>query len=484
VRGDELMRAAEWVPMTTHTETINVAGGDPIELNVRTTVHGPLISDVQDLTRVINTPANPTTAIGSYGVSLAWSGLVPGRTSAAIFALNTARSAADVQAAAALQTVPTQTIVFATVDGDIGFQAAGLVPVRGGIRTGAVAADGTWPQNGQNPANDWAGWVPADQMPRALNPERGYIIAANQAVLETGVGPFLGVDWDYGFRARRIEQELLLFTQRHIPITPGDFTAIQLDDFSPIDYLLRPTLLDQDLPNEYSATGQHVLRDWDGYLRRDSGAAAYLMSTWRNLLQDAFWDELPSTVRAQGTSRWALVFRQMLERPHDSFWDDRSTLNIVESRDEVVRNALVAARNEMTVNISKNPVDWEWGKLHTLQLTNPIVGTESHNWFLRHFVNLPKVGLPGSPLSVNAISWDGASDDYSVTTGPTMRMVVDLGNLDNSTWQNLTGVSGHAFSRNYRDQFENWVSGEPYRWLYTPEMVRSATRDTLTLNPA
>jgi len=388
-----------------------------------------------------------------------------------------------VQAAAALFTVPAQAIVFATTDGDIGFQAAGLVPIRNVVLNVEVPSDGTWPQDGQNPESDWRGWVPAEQMPRALNPERGFIIAANQAVTDSDVGPHLGFDWDYGFRARRIEQLLRLRMQAGIPFTTADFTAIQLDDWTPIDEILRPWLLTIELPNDYSATGQQVLRDWDGYMGADSTEGAYLMATWRHLLQDTFWDELPQSIRAKETSRWAVVMQNMLQEPDDSFWDDRATLNIRESRGEVLRNVLMSARDEMTTRISKNPIDWQWSKLHLLRLQNPVLGNPTNNIVLRHFANLPVVGLAGSSLTVNATAWDAGAGNFEVTTGPTMRMVVDLGNLDASTWQNLTGTSGHVFSAHYRDQFENWVDGEPYRWVFSRTQVDATADNTLTLVP-
>lgn len=483
VHEAEALRGGVWEPMQVRTETINVAGGAPVDLVVRTTAHGPIVSDVLDVQRVTGAPTNSTTHVGIYAVSLAWSGLEPGRTSEGILALNVATNADDVQAAAAKFTVPTQAIVFATADGDIGFQAAGLVPERNVVLNVPVPSDGTWPQDGQNPQHDWQGWIPAEQMPRALNPERGYIVAANQAVTDSGVGPYLGFDWDYGFRARRIGQLLRLRMQAGIPFTSADFTAIQLDDWTPIDEILRPWLLTIELPNEYSATGQNEIRDWDGYMGVDSVQGAYLMATWRHLLRDTFWDELPQSIRAKETSRWAVVMRNMLEEPDDPFWDDRATLNITESRGEVLRNVLISARDEMTTRISKNPVDWAWGKLHYLRLQNEVLGNPTRNIVLRHFANLPDVPLPGSSLTVNANAWDAGAGTFEVTTGPTMRMVVDMGNLDASTWQNLTGTSGHVFSPHYRDQFENWVAGEPFRWVFSRNLADAAAEDALTLVP-
>src|SRR5690606_27379936 len=107
----------------------------------------------------------------------------PGRTGDALFALNRATDATDVAAAAALFEVPAQNIVFATTSGDIGFQAPGRIPVRQEVPGSPVPSDGSWPRPGWDPAYDWAGYVPPEAMPRGLNPAKGFIVAANQAVL-------------------------------------------------------------------------------------------------------------------------------------------------------------------------------------------------------------------------------------------------------------------------------------------------------------
>src|SRR5690606_20934212 len=146
----------------------------------------------------------PTPGFGGYTVAMSWTALTPGRTGDAVFALNRARDAEDVAAAAPLFEVPAQNIVFATTDGDIGYQAPGRIPVRQAVEDGAVPADGSWPRPGWDARYDWAGYVPAGDMPRALNPPEGFIVAANQAVQPAGEGPFLTGDWDYGFRSQRL----------------------------------------------------------------------------------------------------------------------------------------------------------------------------------------------------------------------------------------------------------------------------------------
>nr|WP_242496398.1 penicillin acylase family protein [Xylanimonas protaetiae] len=483
LRDDTVQRGDEWVPVETRTETIRVAGSAAIDLTVRTTSHGPIISDVLDVGPVTSAPTAQGTLLGSYGVALAWTALTPGRTADAVFELNTAKNADDVRAAAALFDVPAQNIVFATADGHIGYQAPGRIPVRGDVPGSPVPSNGTWPRDGRDPRFDWQGWVPADQMPRALDPASGFIVAANQAVLPEGVGPYLTSDWDFGFRSERIRTLLQEQIDAGEKLTVDDFNTIQNDTWSPFAQVLVPALLDVRIDDDYDAAGQRLLRDWDGRMDADSPAAAYFAAVWRNLLQDTFWDDLPPDMRPDGGSKWLVVLRAMLDTPDDPFWDDRSTLNVRESRDEILRQAMVSARRDLTVEMAKNPADWRWGTLHQLRLEHPVLGGSTIPAPVRRLMNPAPIGVSGSSSVVNATSWDAGTGSFEVTAGPSMRMVVDLGDVDASTWVTVTGTSGHPGSRHYTDQLRAWVEGRTFPFPFTRDAVERAGKDVLTLTP-
>ena len=204
---------------------------------------------------------------------------------------------------------------------------------------------------------------------------------------------------------------------------------------------------------------------------------------WRNLLELTFWDELPESARPNGGSRWLAVVQGLVDNPTDPFWDDRQTVSVVETRDEILTQALVSARLDLTVEQSKVPSDWAWGRLHQLALEHPILGGESIPWFVRDYVNPDPVGMPGGSSIVNATAWDAASGSFDVTAGPSMRMVVDLADLDASTWVTVTGASGHPASKHYDDQLSTWANGETYAWPFSVEAVADAGKDELTLVP-
>ncbi|QTE28956.1 penicillin acylase family protein [Pengzhenrongella sicca] len=484
IAGGQYLVDGERVDLTTRTETIEVNGGDDVELTVESTGHGPIISGVLTDTNSARVSPLPDGApAGVYEISLGWTALTPGRTADAVFAMDLAHDADDIAAAAASFDVPSQNIVFATTDGHIGYQAPGRIPVRAAVEGGPVPSNGTWPRPGWDSRYDWQGFVDAADMPAAIDPPQGYIVAANQAVTPAGVGPFLTADWDYGYRAQRIDDLVAERVEAGTPIDTAAMSEIALDDANPYAEVLVPTLLDMQLDSDFDRTGQDLLRGWDGRSTTDSAAAVYFAAVWSNLLELTFWDDLPANSRPDGGSRWLEVVRGMLDRPDDPWWDDRTTVGVVEGRNEILTQALTSARNELTVELGKTTSDWSWGKLHVAAPQHAVLGGEAAPELVRRLVNPTPRAVAGGSSIVNATSWDAAQDSYAVTSAPSMRMVVDLDDLDASTWVTLTGSSGHPASSHYSDQLGPWAAGETFAWPFTAGAVDDAARDRLTLQP-
>ncbi|MGO1317037.1 MAG: penicillin acylase family protein, partial [Cellulomonadaceae bacterium] len=488
VRGDEYRYDGVLEPLEVRTETIEVNGADPVTIQVRSTRNGPIISgELSETVGALRTPLGDDGRGGEFAVSLGWTALTPGRSADAIFELNLAKDAADVASAAALFEVPSQNIVFATADGHIGYQAPGRVPVRARV-DGDVPSDGSWPRPGWSSDYAWQGYVDSADMPAILDPAEGFIVAANQAVVDEGGGPFLTRDWDYGYRSQRIRSLITGQIESGSPITVESMAAMQSDDWSPFAAHLVPVLLEQQLDDDFAADGQALLEDWDYTTGTDSSAAAYLNAVWANLLQDTFWDDLPQTAWPDGGSRWLSVVSTLLDDPTSPWWDDRTTVNVVETRDEILISALVDARAELTTSLGKDAADWRWGRLHLLSLEHIVLGGPDVPSVVRHFVNPDPVEMPGGSSIVNATSWDAAALDgerrsFAVTSGPSMRMVVDLADPDASRWVVVTGVSGHPGHPHYADQTAAWSVGESFAWLFSDAAVARGAKDTLVLRP-
>jgi penicillin amidase len=442
-------------PLRISTERIDVAGGKPVTLTVRATRHGPILSDVMGDVR---------TAGRGMAVALRWTALDPGRTADAIMLMDLARDWQEFRTAARSLEVPAQNLTYADVDGNIGYQAPGRIPIRSG-------GDGRWPAEGWTGTQEWTGYVPFERLPSSYNPAQGYIVTANNAVTPPDRGPWLTGDWAYGYRAARI-QDLI----SHAPaLDAAAMGRIQLDDrngFAPtlVPYLLRVG----DGPEAA------LLRDWDFTQGAGSAPAAYYNAVYRHLLLRTFNDELPEGARPDGGDRWFEVLRNLLGRPDDPWWDDVRT-PVKEARDDMLRAAMNDARTELRSRLGHDPSKWKWGDLHTLELTNETFGTSGVGP-IEWLFNRGPLKLAGGDSLVDATGWD-AQAGYEVSWAPSMRMVVDLADLDRSRWVNLTGESGHAFSSHYWDQAKLWARGDTTPMRFAPGTIRREAEHTLTLRP-
>ncbi|WP_082590789.1 penicillin acylase family protein [Agromyces sp. Soil535] len=471
VDGDTYELDGAAVPLAVREETIEVAGGDPVTVTVRSTARGPIVTDIgSDFAAVADGyPAASGQREGEYELSLRWTALTPGRTAGAVFALNRARDWNEFRAAAALFDVPAQNLVYADVDGNIGYQAPGSIPMRS-------TGDGTVPLPGWTSENGWSGTIPFDQLPSLLNPARGYIVTANNAVSVNG--PALTQDWDLGYRAEGIERMLQERIASGTKLTADDVAEIQLDTADANATAMLPVIAELGLEGD-AARGADLLDGWDGRADVDSAQAAYFAVFWRNLLDDMF-GSLPDQTRPVGGDRWFGVVDGLLGEPDARWWTNEE--EGVGGRDAMLAHALEEAWDEASDQMGGDADGWRWGRLHTLTLTNQSFG-ESGIGPIEWLFNRGPYEVGGGSSIVNAIGWD-ASLGYDVDWVPSMRMVVDLDDFDASGWVNLTGASGHAFHPHYADQAPLWQRGETRPWPFTMEAVQDAASETLHLRPA
>lgn len=472
VRGDSVVVDGEEQPLDVRTETIEVAGADPVTITVRSSSHGPLLSEASEQIADVGAAAPAGEGQDGLEVALRWTALDPGLTADAILAMNTASTFDEFREAAQLFEVPAQNLLYADTDGNIGYQSPGRFPIRG-------AGDGRWPAPGWDSSYDWTGYIPSEALPTTLNPPEGYISTANQPVLDLRTYAYwLGEDWAYGSRGQRIVE---LIEGADGPLDAAAMSAIHMDNFNDMAEFLAPELFAVEGLDGVAAEAQQLLGDWDYQQDEDSAAAAYYNAVWAALLSTVFDDELGDDLAAGGGSRWFETVRTLWDDPGDPWWDDVATPE-TETRDDALSTAMQTGADDLVERLGDDPSAWTWGELHTLELVNASFGTSGIapvEWLF----NRGPVRTSGGSSIVNATSWS-AGEGYEVASVPSMRMVIDLSDLDASTWVNLTGSSGHAFHPHYWDQTELWRTGETRPFAFTPDAVEEASVNTLTLEPA
>lgn len=467
VEGDTYEYRGKRLPVVTRKETFKVAGGDTKTITVRSTRHGPILSDLDDDIGDVGKAGG-----GDHEVALRWTALTPRPTIKAVFALGKAQDWQEFREAAKLFTVPSQNLVYADRKGHIGYQSPGAIPIRS-------RGDGRWPVAGWDGRHEWTGYVPFDELPTVLDPDDGLIVTANNKVVGDQYPHTLGADTAPGYRSQRIRD---LLTDHDGKLDVADMTKLQLDERNPIAPQLVPLLLDISLDDTFDRQGQDVLKGWDFQQGADSSAAAYFNVVWRHLLGATFADQLPKGHRPTGGERWFQVVSTLLKNPDSSWWDDVRTPGVVERRDDVLAQAMREARNELTARQARDPKDWSWGRLHRLELVNPTLG-DSGIGLVESIFNRGPYEVGGGGGLVNATGWD-AREGYEVTAVPSMRMVVDLDDLDRSRWIQLTGNSGHAYHPNYLDQAPLWAAGKTLPWAFGEKAVEKSAEHTLTLEPS
>lgn len=503
-------------PFTSREEKINVAGGDAKTIVVRETNNGPLLSDRDDELVKVGKKATVDSAApdrgDGYGISLRWTALDPGTSMDAVFAMNKATDWTEFRKAAALFDVPSQNLTYADTDDNIGYQLPGRIPIRG-------EGDGSLPSPGWDSKYRWTGYIKQAELPYEYNPKRGYIVTANQAVIDKDKYPYtLTTDWGYGTRSQRIADLIESKIKGGGKISTDDMRQMQLDNSSEIAKLLVPKLLKIDVADKNVREAQKLLEGWNYTQDADSAAAAYFNSTWRNILKLAFGNKLPKELRVEGQclnvepvdstgpadedrrvrecgqreadsaqpdggDRWFEVVRKILDDEDNDWWSAPATRTdpAVDTRDELFKRALTDARWELTAKLGKGIDTWSWGRLHRLYLKNQTLGIEGPG-FLKYMLNRGPYNMSGGEAAVNATGWNAAGG-YTVVWVPSMRMVVNLEDFDKSKWINLTGASGHAYSAHYVDQTGKWIDGELLPWVSTERAVDAKTSDTLVLKP-
>ncbi|MDX3434438.1 penicillin acylase family protein, partial [Streptomyces sp. ME01-18a] len=480
-------------PFTTRKETIKVAGGRSRTITVRETNNGPLVSDRSAELEKVGKKAPVTTSApdrgDGYGVALKWTALSPGKSMDAVFELNRAKDFTTFRKAAANFEVPSQNMIYADTEGHIGYQAPGKIPVR-------KQGDGTIPSPGWSPKYGWEDeYVPFDELPYEYDPDRGYIVTANQAVIDDSYEHLLTKDWGYGARSQRINDLIQGKINRGEKISTDDMQTMQMDNQSRIAAKLLPELKKISISDKDVREAQKLLEGWDGHQEPDSAAAAYFNGVWRNILKLAFGNKLPKEMRAEGDciyvkpvpgtgpvdeqdksvrecgqrdpdaaqpdggDRWYEVVESILDDQDNEWWKApaQGREEAIDSRDELFARAMEDARWELTAKLGKDMSTWSWGRLHRLTLRNQTLGTDGPD-LLQRALNRGPWDLGGGEAAVNATGWNAAGG-YEVIWVPSMRMVVNVGEWDKSRWINLTGASGHAFSAHYTDQTDKWVEG-------------------------
>jgi len=494
----------EWADMEIRYEEIKIhKEEEPYILRVRHTRHGPILTDLGSWEKLNTFFVLPEAGrefpqnMGFTVLALRWTALEPGHLHRAVFMLDKARDWEEFREALRYWDVPSQNVVYADVDGNIGYQAPGVYPIR-------AKGNGLAPVPGWTDEYEWQGYIPYEQLPYVYNPEKGYIVTANNPVTTPSFPIPRGSSFSYGYRARRIAE---MIEGDRDGISAEDIAEMHGDTFDRAAYEIVPFLEGLDLKGEQEAPPEgesererkkreqreqeelEALEDarerllvWDKRMEMDSPKAVLYAYFFIKLVEETFKDQYPeSSWPPKLNGRFQNAFYYLLPDPGNSWWDDQRTPEKQESRDEILVRAFGKGYRAAVDQLGDKLDSWRWAEVHTAEFRNQTFG-QSGIGLIEKIFNRGPVGLRGGGTQVSMAMWK-MEEPFEVYHISSQRAIYDMGDLAATILIHPTGQSGHPTHRHYDDYIEPWRRIEYHPGLWQRSAVEKASRRALLLRP-
>jgi len=447
-----------WKQPEHRSEMIRVKGKPDVTVDVVLTRHGPIITDlVPGETRKL---------------SLRWT-MYDGLRNP-FFTVDSAQNWQDFRHAFSELDAPGQNVVYADVDGNIGYQATGKIPIR-------AAGDASLPQSGSDDAHEWVGYIPFEKLPSVFNPPSGIIATANSRITPDGYSGSISSEWEAPWRTARIYRVL----ESGKKFSTNDMLGLQTDIYSELDRFFAERFVygvdhAKNVPTR-TKTAAEILRQWDGRMEENSAAPTIAVQARQKLIQLLLEPKLgPAPEDPKETEltlswksyRWMMstVWLENVVLHQPQRWLPKAYANY----DELLAAAVTAAVESNPAQGKSAPEDlnsWKWGDFHPVEIQHPIFGKIP---LLGRWTGPGQQRQSGSEFTVNALSRNH---------GPSERITVDLANLDQSTLNLVTGEAGNLFSPYFMDQWKAWYMGITFPWPFSPAAIQKERAHQLLLEP-
>ena len=461
-----------WADFGSRVEKIRVKGQPEVQLTVRSTRHGPVITGAAPIVARSGVDARRNV------IAFAWTALRPDdRSIQGAMRFNTARDWTQFLAAASDFNAPQQNVVYADTEGNIGFVAPGRVPLRHPDND----LHGLAPAPGWEARYDWQGFIPFDQLPRSYNPANGRIVTANHKITPPGYRPFLTSEWSLPYRAERINA-LLDAAGKH---SVAGFAAIQYDHVSLAARDLLPRLRTTQAGSPAATDALRLLATWDGAMDIDR-PEPLIFSAWmrefsRRLMLAPLGADLMRDYFDQRNAQ-PLLIAVLKNAPGRSHWctvpPDGALAGAADCA-TLLSITLETTLSALGKQYGGVPGSWRWGKAHLAVMEH------------RPFGKVPGLSplfdiaepVSGDGYTVNASRYGFRDTQAPFVSrhGPGLRAVYDLANLDNSRFIASTGQSGNRLSPLYANYAQRWSAGQSIPMLTRRADIEKNRLGSLTL---
>ena len=440
-----------WKSPDVRREIVHVKGKPDVNMDVLVTRHGPIVTEfVPGETRKL---------------ALRWT--LYDNIRNPFFRADTAQNWQQFRQAFSQLDAPGQNVVYADVEGNIGYQTTGKVPIR-------AAGDGSLPVDGSDNAHEWIGYIPFDKLPSVFNPPSGIIGTANSRISPDGYPYSISVEWEAPWRTDRIYR--VLSSGRKF--SPGDMLGLEMDVYSELDRFVADKLIeavDHGKIKPVSVrchTAVDILRDWNGQMSANSAAPTIASHARDELMRLLLEPKLGAAPANGDDSRLSWKSYQWMM---ETVWLE----NVLSQRPQrwlppgfENYDGLLAAAAEATVkDAPKEIAGWKWGADNSVTIQNPVLGKIP---IVRRWAGPGTRVQSGSEYTVKA-----AGRNH----GPSERFTADLSNFDASTLNIVTGNSGNFLSPHYMDQWQAWYTGYTFTLPFSKSAVDKAATHRLMLQP-
>jgi penicillin amidase len=457
------------LPFSERVEKIYIGSRDSIILNVRSTIHGPVINDIHPVLRQKNETGTPPSSV----VTMRWTGFENSDEVYGFYGMDIAKNKEEFAGAIREITVPAQSVVYADDQGTIASWTAGRVPIRG-------KQNAMLPLPGWTGDAEWHGFIPFEQLPHVVNPREGFIACANQKLADQSYPYYLSTLWEPPSRIQRIRQ-LLSSTGK---LTIDDFKQFQQDVYSPYARDLTNLLLHIydtiKVENPSLRNALTYLRNWD-YRFTTSDIATTIINTFMvKLLHNTYEDEMGPLTFEYFVFFNAIPYRvtsQLLSSDSSSWWDNVTTPER-ETRNDIVKKSFSDAIQTLEGMFGPDMKTWQWGTVHTVTFNHPFGKRKP----LDKVFNIGPFPVGGGGTCLDKTEFRFLSP-YSVAVGPSMRFIVDMSQPEDAFIVNTTGESGQPFHQHYNDQTPLWLNGGYVSMTMNWGEITAAHWDHMVLEP-
>jgi penicillin amidase len=425
------------LPFVTRTERIEVKGAETVEITVRETRHGPVLSDISSDAAAV--------AGSGYAVALAWPALrEDDATVEAVLQMNRARNWSEFTEALRKFHSPQQNVFYADRDGHIGMIAPARVPIR-------ASGDGRMPVEGWSGAHDWTGFIPFEQLPQRLDPGSGRIVNANNRIVPRSYPYLIAAEWEAPYRAQSIAEAV----DRGFGDTAEKSEALQQSVLSVAARELLPLMTAFAPKDDRQREALRLLGSWDFQMHPERPEPLIFDAWILTLTEAVFADELGTAFDDFLGWRADTLARTLASDP--AWCDDRRTAAVETCADQLLIS-LSEALDEITKRLGPDMARWRWGDLHRAQFAHPVF--TSVPLLQRMFDRSIEIG--GDYYTVGrAVPRIRGDTRFTAVHGAGVRVVLDLGDLDRSLFTLGPGESGNPLSRHYDDLLISWRYGTP-----------------------